>query len=152
MKIHDLSPKKQKYVKALANGASKHDAALEAGYAKSVANSVANNIETPDVREAFAELMRLKCPAEKIASRIAEGLDATESAIVVKESGEIVATDYVAWSERRHYARLAAEFGGYYQPKNEDNSAMKVGVKIVFVDTPRPGSLRPAMEAEVIES
>jgi hypothetical protein len=118
MKIESLSPKKQKYVKARASGMTKKEAALSAGYAESTALRVANNIETPDVRAAFAELMRLKCPAEKIARRVAEGMDATENALC-SVNGEVSQSAIVSWSERRHYTRLAAEFAGYFVPPKQ---------------------------------
>ena len=64
--------------------------------------------------------MREAVPPERIAKTIAEGMGATETKFfshegVVQDSREVV--DY---SERRAYAQLAAELGGYHMPeKNE---------------------------------
>lgn len=111
-----LSPQKKKYVKARASGMTKKDAALAAGYAESTSLRVANNIETPDVRAAFAEIMRKAAPPEKIARRVAEGLDAMETKFFQSEGSVVETRDVVAWSERRQYAALAADLGGYFVP------------------------------------
>ena len=118
--LEKLSPRKQKYVKARASGMTKKDAALEAGYAESVSLRVANNIETPDVRAAFAEIMRKRISPDKIARRIDEGLDAMETKFFQSEGVVTDSKEVIAWSERRQYAALAAELGGYFvQPKQE---------------------------------
>ena len=110
----------------------KKDAALAAGYAPSTALRVANNIETPDVRAAFAELMRKKAPAAKIAARIAEGLDATKTEFFQKDGVVTDSRDVIAWNERRMYASLAAEYGGYFIPPKSENSDTGAKVLIVF--------------------
>jgi hypothetical protein len=111
-----LPPKKQKYVKARAEGMSKKAAALKAGYSQSMASSVSHAIETQDVRTAFAELIQRKISAEKIADRIDAGLDAIETKFFQKDGEVVERVDVIAWSERRLYAALAAEFGGYFIP------------------------------------
>jgi len=75
------------------------------------------NLDRPiDVRATFAEVMRLQVSPERIAKVISEGLDANETKIFA-DKGHIVDTkDVVSWSERRQYAALAAEFGGYFVP------------------------------------
>jgi len=134
--LEKLSPKKQKYVKARASGMTKKDAALEAGYAESTSLRVANNIETPDVRAAFAEVMRRKISADKIAQRVAEGLDAMETKFFQSEGVVTDSKEVVAWSERRQYAALAAELGGYFvTPKQEPavnpNVFIPLGINII---------------------
>ena len=117
MKTFDkLSPRQQKYVKARAGGMTKKDAALKAGYALSTSLRVTGNIERPDVRAAFAEIIQSKIPPEKIADRIDAGLDAMETKFFQSEGNVVETREVVAWSERRQYAALAAEFGGYFIP------------------------------------
>jgi len=114
-----LPKKKRKYLKGLADGKTKFEAAKDAGYSDSTARQACRAIETPDVRAAFREIIRKHAPMEKIGQRIAEGLDAMETKIATFE-GEITdSKDLVAWSERRAYAELAAEWGGYFVPRAE---------------------------------
>jgi hypothetical protein len=119
MQLGELPPKKQKYIAARAEGKSKRQAALSAGYSEHMANSAVLNIETPDVRKAFAEIMRRKVPAEKIAQRVAEGLDAIETKFFQQDGKVTDQRDVISWSERRQYASLAAEYGGYFSPQVE---------------------------------
>lgn len=119
MSIDDLPPQKRKYVKGLAAGKTKTDAALDAGYALSTAKNAKSHIETPNVREAFAALIRQRIPAEKIAQRMEEGLDAMETKFFQKDGKVEDERDVIAWSERRQYAQLAAEYGGFFTPKSE---------------------------------
>jgi phage terminase small subunit len=111
-----ISPQKRKYLNARAKGMSKKDAALAAGYSETVALSAKAHIETPDVRAAFAEIMREKAPARKIAQRIAEGLGATKTEFFQKDGVVTDRREVIAWNERRMYAALAAEYGGYFVP------------------------------------
>lgn len=114
-----LPPKKRKYVSERAKGKSKMQAALSSGFTESMAEKAGSKIETPDVRRAFQLLIREKIPASKVAARLAEGLDAMETEFA-KEKGMITdSRDVVAWSERREYLKLAAEYGGYFVPKAE---------------------------------
>ena len=114
-----LSKRKKKYIEGVVKGKSKKDAALAAGYSESTALAAKSHIETPDVRAAFREIIRKHVPMEKIGQRIAEGLDAMETKLATFE-GEITdSKDLVAWSERRAYAELAAEWGGYFVPRSE---------------------------------
>jgi phage terminase small subunit len=114
-----LTPKKRKYVAERTKGKSKMQAAKDAGFSHSMARVAGAKIETPDVRRAFQALIREKIPASKVAGRLAEGLDAMETEFA-KEKGMITdSRDVVAWSERREYLKLAAEYGGYFVPKQE---------------------------------
>ena len=131
-----ISPMKRKYLNGLVAGKSKRQAAIAAGYSESTASSAKAHIETPDVREEFAEIMRRKCPAEKIALRVAEGLNART--VITGADGQIISSE-VLWGERRHYAKLAAEFGGYYVPPKQESSDNGTKVLIQFIrDTQTP--------------
>lgn len=117
--LGNLSPKKRRYVKELSKGKTKKDAAISAGYSETTAAVAKSHIETPEVREAFRELIQKAIPAEKIAQRIAEGLDAEETKFFQKDGFVQDQKNVIAWSERRAYAELASEWGGYFVPRQE---------------------------------
>jgi phage terminase small subunit len=119
MEEKPISKRKRKYIQGLADGKSKFDAAIDAGYSESTALSAKAHIETPDVRTAFSELIRERIPARKIVNRIAEGMDAQETKFFQQDGKVTDQRDVVAWGERRAYAELAAEFGGYFVPAKE---------------------------------
>ncbi|MGB7496675.1 MAG: hypothetical protein WBW05_19925 [Candidatus Acidiferrum sp.] len=125
-----LPPQKQKYVEGLAEGKTKVQAALDAGYSPAMARSATSNIETPDVRAAFAAIMRKHVSPEKIAQRIVEGMDAMETKFFQKDGEVKDARDVVAWSERREYAALAAEYGGYHVPPSRDEGRAPVQIVV----------------------
>lgn len=126
-----LTKKKQKYIEGLADGKTKMQAALDAGYTDSMARSATGNIETPDVRAAFAKLIQERIPGRKIVDRIAEGLDAEETKFFQHEGVVTEQRNVVAWSERRQYAELAAEFGGYFLPVKAENFAPVIPVQVI---------------------
>jgi hypothetical protein len=105
--------------------------ALDAGYAESVARTAKEHIETPDVQKAFAALIQSVIPAEKIVARIAEGLDAMETKVFSFQGMIFDQTDMIAWSERREYAKLAAEYGQYFVPSLDMNVKGEALTKII---------------------
>jgi hypothetical protein len=140
-----LPPKKQKYVEGLTEGKTKVQAARDAGYSEAMARSASHNIETREVREAFAELMRKRIRPEKIVQRIEEGMDAMETKFFQKDGKVEETKEVIAWSERREYTAMAAEYGGYHVPpsRDEGRSGMQIliGVKVIGAengDTPEP--------------
>jgi phage terminase small subunit len=126
----NLSVRKRLYVQGLVDGKTKKQAAIDAGYSPSFARAAGTNIETKDVQQAFRHLLRTRIPAHKIAKRIAEGLDAVETKFFQKDGVVTDSKDVVAWSERRQYAELASEFGGYVA-RNQDVSQTNVGIKVI---------------------
>jgi hypothetical protein len=65
-----------------------------------------------------------------------EGVGATETKFFSHEGKVQDSRDVVAWSERRQYAELAAEYGGYHVPeKNEGKPAG--GVILILPDAPK---------------
>jgi len=116
-KFDALDPRRQLYLKHRSEGKNKLEAALAAGFSKAMARNAAAKIETADVRTAFRELMQAVAPAHKIAQRIAEGLDATETKFFQHEGMVTDSREAVAWSERRQYAELAAKYGGHVEEK-----------------------------------
>jgi hypothetical protein len=133
-----MTEKQREYAKQRIKGKNKKDAALAAGYAVSTAHRV-HMIETPDFRKQFAEIMRSKVPGDKIAQRVAEGLDAQETIFFQKDGIVCDSRDVVAWGERRAYAQLAAQYGGYFTPQVEMTGA------VVHI-------LTPAEKAEAAET
>jgi len=113
-----LNGRQAKYVKERLKGKNKKDAALAAGFPMSMALR-SNKVETPDVKKAFAEIIRRHISGEKIANRISEGLDAKETLFFQSEGIVTDHRDVISWSERRRYAELAARYGGYHTPQVE---------------------------------
>lgn len=133
-----LSARKRIYLESLVTGKTKRQSALDAGYAETVARTAKEHIETPDVRKAFAALIQSVIPAEKIVARIAEGLDAMETKIYAFQGMISDQQELVAWSERREYAQLAAEWGGYFVPAEQSVALTgTLGVQLVN-SVPRP--------------
>lgn len=124
-----MSVRKRLYVKGLVAGKSKRQAALDAGYSPSVADR-AVQIETKDVKAAFSRLIRKRIPAHHLARRIAEGVDAMDTKFFQKDGQVVESRDVVAWSERRHYAELAAKFGGYVETDSQSSGA-QIGIQVV---------------------
>jgi hypothetical protein len=150
--MENLPPKKRAYIEGRLGGASRRQAALGAGYSESMANNPTQKIETADVREAFATLIRETIPAEKIAKTIAAGIEANETKFFSHEGKVEDQRDVIAWSERRQYAALAAEYGGYHKPAAKDEGAQGGGVIIVLPrSTADPKSVEagPVIEGEV---
>jgi hypothetical protein len=142
-----LPPKKQAYVQGRLEGKSKRQAALAAGFSESMADHPAK-IETKDVREAFAALIRETIPPERITKAISDGLDAMETKFFSSEGEVKDSRDVIAWTERRQYVELAAEYGGYHAPDKGDREQAG-GVILILPDSPRPA---PVIEAKVVDA
>lgn len=114
-----LAKNKRKYIKGLAEGKTKKQAAMDAGYAESTAENAKHKIETPDVRAEFQRVIRGAVPMPLIGQRIREGIDAEETKFFQKDGAVVEQRNVIAWSERRAYTELAAEYGGYFVPRSE---------------------------------
>jgi len=68
--LENLRPRKLAYVQGRLDGKSKKQAALDAGFSETMANHAADKIETRDVREAFARLVREMVPPEQLAKAL----------------------------------------------------------------------------------
>lgn len=62
---------------------------------------------------------------EKLAQRIAEGLDATEIKFFQHEGKVIQTVEVVDWEQRRKYIELAVKYAGYYVDKREVEAEQK---------------------------
>jgi hypothetical protein len=82
-------------------------AAKEAGYAESTASHADRDI-MPRVKVNFREVLRQHILAEKIAQRIAEGLEAIEVQLATLEGRITDERAFIFFPERRRYAELAA--------------------------------------------
>jgi hypothetical protein len=142
-----LPDKKRRYVEARLKGKSKRQAVVAAGYAPGSATAGKKLEAQPDVRAAFSALIRETVPAERIAKAIAEGIEAKETKFFAHEGMVTDQRDVVAWSERRQYTQLAAEYGGYHAPDKGDRE-QGGGVILILPDSPRPA---PIIEARVVD-
>jgi hypothetical protein len=119
--ISTLPLQKQKYVISKLSGKSSYKAAIAADYAHTTARNP-QQIETPDVKQAFAELLRLKIPAKRIVKRISEGLNATDTKFFVVNGIVKDTKETINYKERREYSSIAAQMGNYWHPKQEINT------------------------------
>jgi hypothetical protein len=110
-----------------------------------MASHAAQKIETADFRQAFAALIRETVPPERIAKAISEGLEAVETKFFSSEGEVKDSRDVIAWSERRQYVAMAAEYGGYHVPDKGDGETAG-GVILILPDGPKPA---PVIEATV---
>jgi hypothetical protein len=104
-----LKPRQALLLEGLVEGKSVRAAALDAGYSPNTAQHPSELLDTAGMRAALAKLL---APAEKIAQRINEGLDAMETKFFQFEGSVTDSRDVVAWGERRQYAELAAKLKG----------------------------------------
>lgn len=135
-----MTGKQREYIKHRINNptGTKKEAGLAAGYAITTANK-SNVIESDEVKREFQKLIRKKITAEKIADRVAEGMDATNKVIIAAGGIIMAEREEVNWSERRAYLQLAAQYGGYFTPQVEMTGA------VVHI-------LTPAEKAEAAET
>lgn len=117
--LQPLTTKQQDYAIGVATGKSKQQAALDAGYSPAMAKNPQIIEQSAGLRFAFQEMIRTKVPADKIAARLAEGLDALDTEFAKFEGAISDERQLVAWTERRQYLELAAKMGGYYVEKQE---------------------------------
>src|SRR5262245_31588431 len=95
----NLTPKQKKYVVARSEGHSQTDSAAIAGYARSTNASHIERLES--VQDAFRSLLNLRVTDEKLADRIAEGLDATETKFFQKDGVVMDERSVADFAERR---------------------------------------------------
>lgn len=114
-----LTLKQAKYITGLSEGKSRRKAALDAGYSQACADNARYAIEGSTVREELGKIMHRYVDPHKIGQRIAEGLDAVETRIFQHRGVITDSINLIAWGERRQYARLAADFCGYYGDDKE---------------------------------
>ncbi len=114
-----LNLRQRKYVAGIVDGKTKKQAALEAGYSVSAAENAAAIIEGTDVRAAFEELIRPHVDTNKIAQRLAEGLDATVTKFFLHKGKIIDTCEVVDYTRRREYVALAAKLLGLHVEKQK---------------------------------
>jgi hypothetical protein len=136
-----LKVRKQLYIDGLSKGKTKLQAGLDAGYAESTARNAKSHIETKDVQEAFSQLIQRTIPPEKIAARILEGMDATETKFYSYQGLVFDQENVIAWDTRLDATRMAAEYGKYHVQKTKVEGEVEVkGPLVILTSVPRPGA------------
>jgi hypothetical protein len=113
-----------------------------------MASHATDKIETKDVREAFTALIRETVSADEIAETLKAGMKAMDTKFFSEKGVVQDQRDVVAWSERRQYTQLAAEYGGYYAPDKGDRDQGS-GVILLLPIPPKPV---PVIEATVVHA
>ena len=96
------------------NGLTKHDAAIEAGYSESVACKP-SNIETPDVKAVFRQMVQSRISAGKLTEHLEAGLGATRMEYFAHKGEVTDQREHVDHRTRAQFIELAAQYGGYVQ-------------------------------------
>lgn len=123
-----LSLKQRRYVEEVAKGKTRHQALIAAGYSPT---NRPCRVENSSIKAAFARLMKQAVPAHKLVQIIAEGCEAQETKFFQKDGKITDQIDVVAWSERREYAKLAAQYGEYASETKDPNAGVNLEVKVV---------------------
>lgn len=144
-----LPEKKRRYVEARLEGKSKRQAVVAAGYAPGSATAGKKLEAQPDVRAAFSALVRETVPADEIAETLKAGLKATDTKFFA-EKGVIQEREVIDWSERRQYAELAAELGGYHARDSKEQRGGG-GVIIILPDPDPEPENRTVVAAAAIQ-
>jgi hypothetical protein len=97
-------------------------------FAQYSANTRPSDVENPSGKAALARLMRQAVPLHVLVKRIAEGVSAEETKFFQKEGIVTDQRNVIAWSERREYLKLAAEYGQYIETKADQDAQSKVSV------------------------
>lgn len=134
VKRRKLTPRQTLLLKGMVEGNSVRQAALAAGYSERSANHASELLSTEAMR---AELQR-RLSLDKIIQRIDEGMDATQSQVVVtgRKGGEhIDHFESPNYFERRSAAALAAKLiGADPSTKIEVKGDLTQLVKVTFVE------------------
>jgi len=78
----------------------------------------------------------------KIAQRVAEGLDATETKFFQKDGAVKEEREVIAYGERREYAKMAAEYSGYVDPQKDKQPIVGISVTVENIGTETVGAPR----------
>lgn len=142
-----LRARQKKYLEGLAMGKTRQQALDYAGYSETTRPC---RVENSSVKAAFTKLMQRAAPAHKVAARIAEGLDATETKFFQKDGIVTDQKDVINWSERRAYAELAAEYGGYKETEKQPLANIGVQVTVEHIGNQDPVATEAVATVEVI--
>ncbi len=129
-KLNPTEVRRQRFVEALVDGKSMRQAALAAGYSESMAATACRDI-MPQTREAFKRAMHHRISIGKLSDTIAAGLDANETKFFQFEGQVTDHRDVVAWSERREYAKLAANLMSLESPKEQSEGSTNIEVNLM---------------------
>jgi len=122
--------RQRKYVKGLVEGKSMTQAARDAGYSETTALNAKEKIESkPAVQNLFVQLMETAgITDEKLAQRLAEGLDAEETKFFQKDGIVMDSRDVIAYGERRAHLEIALKLKGHLTDK-----AVNVNISIAEI-------------------
>jgi phage terminase small subunit len=132
-----LSLRQRRYIEEVAKGKSRHQALIAAGYSPT---NRPCRVENASIKAAFSRLMRQAVPAHKLAQVIAEGVEAIETKFFQEKGMVTDQRDVIAWSERREYARLAAEYGQYKEEEKQQTPALAVQIVVEHIGNKDPVS------------
>jgi hypothetical protein len=109
-----LTLRQTAYLDGLSKLKSQEQAALDAGYAPSVARHAHRILEGANVGAELQRILRRWVDPEKLGQRIAEGLDAIETKFCRRAGVVTDSRDVIAYRTRLHYIKIAVKYTGYY--------------------------------------
>ncbi len=113
-----LTKRQTRMLGAIAEGKTPEQAALAAGYSAQRAKK-AEELIVPIIRRRFRKLLYKRVKLEKIADRLAEGLDATEIKHFAFQGEVKDERELVDFAERRKYIETAAALMGLEEEKQQ---------------------------------
>lgn len=123
------SRRRRKFLAGLLNDKSMRQSALDAGYSQSMADNAGKFI-FPHVAAEFRKELERQIPIGKLVTRLAEGLDATESKFAQKDGKYTDERQVINFSERRQYAELVAKLLGIYEYTEAKEPEIKIEAKL----------------------
>lgn len=122
-----VSPKQKRYADLVPHCKSRKEAALLAGYSKSVAHKVAEKIED---REGFKRYVRTIFPKDRFADILDRGLKASRP--VFNSEGELVGeTD--DWKEIYKFWKDGGSVCGYFRKEDEEDDNQKAPMQLTVI-------------------
>lgn len=136
-----LNTRQRKYVAGAMSGKTPRQAALDAGYSPSVAQTASKTInKTPAVRALFIlALEKAGITDEMLAQRLHDGLNATETKLAQKDGVFQDSRELIAFPERRATVELVARLRGLMVEKTESELTFPEGMSVA-VSYVRPGN------------
>ncbi len=123
-----VSVRQRKFLAEKLNGKSSAEAARAAGYSESVARKADVRITgNAAVQEAFKQLLdRAGITDEKLARRLAEGIDAKETKFFAHEGRVISTRTVIDYGTRHRYLELVLKLKGHLINKHEVTAQLSI--------------------------
>ena len=118
------------YCQGILAGKTKYQAALDAGYSRSVARKPGAKIER-QLSASLAAAIHAAISPERVAQVLAAGLEATETRLGFANGQVVYSEPLPAHKERRESAKLAAQLGGMVTDGVMADNTIRVTIELI---------------------